>query len=321
MKKISIVTPMFNEEEMAPIFLEALDKVLSSIKNYKFEIVAVDDGSKDNTLNVLSTLQEKYTNLVIVKLSRNFGQDYAIAAGLKIASGDAIIPIDSDLQDPVELIPELIKMWEEGYQVVNAHRASRKSDTFFKRNTAGIYYKYLHKISPRTHIPQNVANYRLVDRCVVDEINAMNEANPIFRIQVPFVGYKVGTVDFVREKREKGESKYNLKAMTNLAFSSITSLSSKPLLVSIKLAITFFVLFLISSITELVLFLLQKNGLQISISEISYGAWLIINALLFVTIVILGILSIQSIYISQVADSSKNRPAYIIDKVIRKEDK
>ena len=142
MKLISIVVPMFNEEEMAPLFVKRVSDVLSTLNNYDYEIVAINDGSKDNTLEVLKTEQDKNSKIVIVNLSRNWGHESALYAGLKVAKGDAIIPMDADLQDPPEIIPDMVKMWEEGYDVVNARRSSRKEDTLLKRNTASMFYTW-----------------------------------------------------------------------------------------------------------------------------------------------------------------------------------
>ena len=243
MKKISIIVPMYNEQEAAPYFFEALDKVINEIKGYEFEIVAVNDGSKDETLNILKAEFEKRSNLVVVNLSRNWGHESAVRAGFINCTGDCAIPMDADLQDPPEIIPQMIAMWEQGYDVVNAVRVSRKKDSSFKRNTAGIFYRYMDKISPKVKIPNNVNNFRLMDRRVVDEINALSESNRVLRVEVPFVGFKTGAVEIVRAKRAEGKSHYPLSAMVNLAKNSIVAVSTKPLDVSLKVSIFLFVLF------------------------------------------------------------------------------
>ena len=319
MKKISIVVPMYNEEEMAPLFFEAVDKVIASIKGYDFEYVAVNDGSKDNTLEILKNIQQGKDNLVIVNLSRNFGHESAVHAGLMTASGDAVIPMDADLQDPPEIIPEMIKLWEEGYQVVNAQRSSRKADTGFKRNTAGIYYKFISKLSPKVKVPQNVANFRLLDRSVVDEVNSLKERNRVLRIQIPFVGYKVGIVSFVRPKREKGETKYNFSSMFNLAVSSITSLSSKPLF-SVPLATTIWLCSLtcLSILTELVLFILNCCNVFPYINNLGYGIWLICNVVGLFACLIFAVLTLFGAYLEKISEEVKDRPDVIIKEVIKK---
>ena len=319
MKKISIVVPMYNEEEMAPLFFQAVDKVLASINGYEFEYVAVNDGSKDKTLDVLKDVQKNKNNLVIVNLSRNFGHESAVHAGLMTASGDAIIPMDADLQDPPEIIPEMVKMWEEGYEVVNAQRSSRKNDTGFKRNTAGVYYKFISKMSPKVKVPQNVANFRLLDRRVVDEVNSLKERNRVLRIQIPFVGFKVGTVTFIRPKREKGETKYNFNSMFNLAVSSIISLTSKPLFTiplwfTLCLSGTLF----FSGLTELVLFILSCCNIFPYINEFGYGIWLIGNVILLFACIFSGLFTLFGAYLEKIAEEVKDRPDVIIKEVIRK---
>ena len=319
MKKISIVVPMYNECEMAPLFFEAVDKVLASISGYEFEYVAVNDGSKDNTLDILKDIQKNKDNLIIVNLSRNFGHESAVHAGLMTASGDAVIPMDADLQDPPSIIPEMVKMWEEGYEVVNAQRSSRKADTGFKRNTAGIYYKFISKMSPKVKVPQNVANCRLLDRRVVDEVNSLKERNRVLRIQIPFVGFKVGTVTFVRPKREKGETKYNFSSMFNLAVSSITSLTSKPLF-SLPLGITIGLscTLCVSALAELVLFILSCCNVFPYINELGYGIWLIGNIILLFACLFSGVLTLFGAYLEKISEETKDRPDVIIKEVIKK---
>ena len=319
MKKISIVVPMYNEEEMAPLFFEAVDKVLESIKGYELEYVAVNDGSKDTTLDVLKNIQKNKDNLVIVNLSRNFGHESAVHAGLMTATGDAVIPMDADLQDPPSIIPEMVTMWENGYQVVNAQRSSRKADTGFKRNTAGIYYEFVSKMSPKVKVPQNVANFRLLDRKVVDEVNSLKERNRVLRIQIPYVGYKVGTVTFIRPKREKGETKYNLSSMFNLAVSSIISLTSKPLF-SLPLALTIglWLCLLVSGTSELVLFILFRCGVFPYVGELGFGIWLIGNIILLFACIFACLFTLFGAYLEKISEEVKDRPDVIINEVIRK---
>ncbi|MFZ9704285.1 MAG: glycosyltransferase family 2 protein, partial [Bacilli bacterium] len=185
MKLISIVVPMYNEEKVVPLFFSAMNDVLKNIPNYRFEIVVVNDGSKDQTLSLLKAQQGQQANLVIVNLSRNFGHEPAVAAGIKVAKGDAIIPMDADLQDPPTLIAALIKKFEAGYEVVNAKRKGRHEDTFFKRYSAIKFYQFIAKLSGKVKIPQNVGHFRLISRRVADEVNRLSERNRVFRIEVP----------------------------------------------------------------------------------------------------------------------------------------
>ena len=262
--------------------------------------------------------QEEFSKLVIVDLSRNWGQESAVRAGLLTATGDAIIPMDADLQDPPELIPQLIEKWEEGFEVVNAKRVSREKDTAFKRNTAGIYYRILDKLSPKVKIPQNVNNFRLLDRKVVDTINALPEKNRVLRIEIPFVGYKICQIEFARRERAKGESHYPFKAMVNLATSSLTSLSTKPLSWSLQITLILGLLFGLSSLAELVLYILQKCGVYEFMSSLAYWGWLIINIVLFLTIILGTLLTIISLYLAKVVEESQGRPNVIIREVIKK---
>ena len=319
MKKISIIVPMYNECQMVSLFIETLTKVFDeSLTCYDYEIVAVNDGSKDNTLELLKKEQETHDKLVIVDLSRNWGQEAAVHAGLKIATGDCVIPMDADLQDPPELLPELIKAWEDGSEVVNAVRVSRKTDTRFKRNTAGLYYRILDKLSPKVKIPGNVNNFRLLDRKVVDEINSLTENNRVFRVQVPFVGFKTSTVEFGRRSRAKGESHYPLKSMISLAMDSVTSLSSKPLKWAIFICIGAFLAFLISGIAELVVYLVGLNTTNYFIEPSIYMGWLIINVILLGLFIILFVLAIFGVYLSKIYDETQNRPSVIVREVIKK---
>ena len=173
MKKLSLIVPMYNEEEMIPLFFEKIEEVLSQIKDYTKEIVCVNDGSRDRTLELLKEYKKKNKDIHIVSFSRNFGHEAAVAAGFKCAKGDVMIVMDADLQDPPEVMFELLEKYHEGYQVVNAKRVDRKSDSFLKRTTASWYYKIIRKMSGKIKVPENVGNYRLMDRKVVDEINAL----------------------------------------------------------------------------------------------------------------------------------------------------
>ena len=317
MKKVSIIVPMYNEQEAAPYFFEALDKVIAGIKGYEFEIVAVNDGSKDETLNILKAEFEKRNNLVVVNLSRNWGHESAVRAGFISCSGDCAIPMDADLQDPPEVIPSMLEMWEQGYKVVNAKRSSRKGDSSFKKNTAGIYYKILHKMGKKVKIPQNVANFRLIDRRVIDEVNKLPESTRVFRVEVPFVGFKTTTVEFVRPERVKGETKYPLKSMVNLALDSIVSLSVEPLKFPIKLGIFFGCLAGISAVTELVFFILNLCNVT-HLTELTLWGWLIawlVVGFFAATMLVFGLFGI---YLGETVTESRGRPTVIIDEVFKK---
>jgi dolichol-phosphate mannosyltransferase len=301
---------MYNEEKVVPLFFAEMNKVLQNIKNYQFEIVVVNDGSKDQTLALLKAQQTFQKNLIIVNLSRNFGHEPAVAAGIKTAKGDAIIPMDSDLQDPPTLIQSLLSKFEEGFEVVNAKRKGRHEDTFFKRFSAIKFYQFVAKLSGKVKIPQNVGHFRLISRRVADEVNRLSERNRVFRIEVPFVGFKTTEVLFDRPKRVAGETHYNLKSMLKLAVDAIASTTSVPLVWPVQIFMFVAFTFGLSLLLQLILFF------TLSLSEILMVVWLLGNIILFLFTLLFFVLSILSLYLSRVFTETQNRPFYIIDEVI-----
>jgi polyisoprenyl-phosphate glycosyltransferase len=309
MKLISIVVPMYNEEKVVKIFFSSINEVIASLKQYTFEIVVVNDGSKDKTLQLLLEQQNIQSNLVVVNLSRNFGHEPAVAAGIKIAKGDAVIPMDADLQDPPSLIGSLLEAFESGYEVVNAKRKTRHEDSFFKRLSAVKFYEFIGKLSGKVKIPNNVGHFRLISRRVADHVNQLVEKNRVFRIQVPFVGFKTTEVLFDRPKRAAGETHYNLKSMLKLAVDSITSTTSVPLVWPIMITIYLGFLTGISIVTQLTLFFV------LSLDGIIHLIWLIANVFALLFILLFFILSILALYISRVFIETQNRPFYVIESI------
>jgi polyisoprenyl-phosphate glycosyltransferase len=310
MKKISIVVPMYNEEKVIPLFFAEINKVLATLPQYQFELVVVNDGSKDQTLALLKAQQTKQPNLIIVNLSRNFGHEPAVAAGIKTATGDAIIPMDADLQDPPMLIAALLKQFEEGFDVVNAKRKGRHEDTFFKRFSAIKFYQFIAKISGKIKIPQNVGHFRLISRRVADEVNRLSERNRVFRIEVPFVGFKTTEVLFDRPKRAAGQTHYNLQSMMKLAVDSIASTTSVPLVWPVQVFLAVGALFAISVIAQLSLLIFVPMEATIHL------IWLATNIIVLMFVLLFFILSILSLYLSRVFIETQNRPFYVIDQVI-----
>jgi dolichol-phosphate mannosyltransferase len=310
MKKISIVVPMYNEEKVIPLFFAEINRVLTTIPQYQFELVVVNDGSKDQTLKLLKTQQAKQSNLIIVNLSRNFGHEPAVAAGIKTATGDAIIPMDADLQDPPMLIAELLKKFEEGFEVVNAKRKGRHEDTFFKRFSAIKFYQFIAKLSGKIKIPQNVGHFRLISRRVADEVNRLSERNRVFRIEVPFVGFKTTEVLFDRPKRAAGETHYNLQSMMKLAVDSIASTTSVPLVWPVQVWIGVSMLFALSVIGQIV------TGIFFLVESTIHVIWIVTNIMIFMFVLLFFVLSILSLYLSRVFIETQNRPFYVIDQVI-----
>lgn len=319
-KLISIVVPMYNEHEMVDIFFARIKKVIADNPNYNFEVVAVNDGSKDNTLELLKSHKETCSFLSIVSLSRNFGHEPAVAAGLSKAKGDAVIVMDCDMQDPPEVISEMLAKFEEGYDVVNGKRASRKEDSFMKRFTAEKFYKICDSLSGKIRVPQNVGHFRLISRRVVNEVNKLSENNRVFRIQVPYVGYRTTEVPFVRAKREQGSSKYNYRSMTNLALDAFASSTTKPLSWPLKWGIGIGLLTVISFIAQLVLFILHKTSTLSFINPDGFSLWLLINVIFLVTSILLVALGIIGLYMSRMYLDTQNRPFFIIEDYIESEE-
>ena len=228
MKKISVVIPMYYEEEVAQECYNKMTQVLSNIKDYDYEIICVNDGSRDKTLSILENIAEKDKKVKIISFSRNFGHQCAVTAGLKQVTGDAIVIIDADLQDPPELIPEMLKLWEEGNEVIYGKRKTREGESKFKLLTAKMFYNTLNALSD-VDIPKDTGDFRLVDRKVVDVINSLPEHNKFLRGLFSWVGFEQKAFEYERKERFAGKTKYPLKKMLKLASDGIISFSSKPL--------------------------------------------------------------------------------------------
>lgn len=307
MKKISIVVPMYNEEEMIPLFFETTNNVIKNLDNkYKVSFTCVDDGSKDRTLDLLKKQRKIQSNIRIISFSRNFGHEAAVCAGLKQSNGDIIIVMDADLQDPPEVILQLIKKYEEGYDVVNAKRINREKDPFLKRITAEGFYSIINKLSTKNKIPSNVGNFRLMTRKVVDYINELTESNRVFRVEVPYVGFPTAEVEFVRPERIKGKTHYNYKSMFRLAGDSIVSNSIEPLRWILLLGIGFLIISIILFIIFLILKLTKVLGtLGIILSTISiWGS------------IILICIGIVGNYVGRTLIETQKRPLYYIKEEI-----
>ena len=309
--KYSIVVPVFNEQEAIPLFYEATVPVMDKL-NEPYEIIFVNDGSRDNTLAVLKGLAEKDSRVKVLSFSRNFGQQAAIFCGFEHAEGDAVIDIDVDLQDPVEAIPMMIEKWKEGYDVVHGKRKKRKGESFFKKVTSKMYLKFLQKISG-LKIPKDVGEFKLFDRKVIDVINAMPEQERYLRGLTSWVGFKQTEVEFVRNERSAGETKYSVKKLFKLAGKSVISLSTWPLSLSMKTGLFGGFLSLACFITFIVL-----ACCKIFLPVV---AWVFPTvALLFSIQFVLN--GISNIYLCKTYEETKNRPRYIVgEKINFKEDK
>ena len=308
MKKISAVIPMYYEEEVAKECYERMSNVLRNISGYEYEIIFINDGSKDKTLEILEELAEKDKNIKIISFARNFGHQCAVTAGLKYVTGDVIVIIDADLQDPPELIPEMIKLWENGNEVIYGKRKTRDGESKFKLLTAKMFYKTLNALSD-VEIPKDTGDFRLVDRKVVDVINSLPEHNKFLRGLFSWVGFEQKAFEYERKERFAGKTKYPLKKMLRLASDGIIGFSTKPLkLVGGLGMLSIFVSFVILIYAVLSYFLKWNN--------LTPGWTSIMITVTFLSGVILLSLWMIGEYISRIYDESKNRPQYIINKKI-----
>lgn len=224
---LSVVIPMMNEEEGVGVLFKRLIPILD-LTQRPYEIICVNDGSNDNTLNVLKQFQRQYSTIVIVDLSRNFGKEAALTEGLMQSQGQAVIPLDADLQDPPELINEMLNCWEKGAEVVLAIRTKRETDTAFKRATANAFYRIINSIS-EISIPPNAGDFRLMDRAVVEALKQLPERSRFNKGLFAWLGFKTEIIEYERPEREVGTTKWNYRKLWNFALDGITSFSSTPL--------------------------------------------------------------------------------------------
>ncbi len=308
MRKISVVVPMYYEEDVVDECYKRLTNVLKTLENYEYEIIFVNDGSKDKTLFLLEQIAKKDENIKILSFSRNFGHQVAVTAGLKEVTGDAVIIIDADLQDPPETICDMIKLWEQGYEVIYGKRKIRKGESAFKLLTAKMFYKTLNILSD-VEIPKDTGDFRLVDRKVVDTINQMPEHNKFLRGLFSWVGYKQTAFEYERKERFAGKTKYPLRKMLKLASDGIIGFSTKPL----KMVGFIGILSIIISIAILIYALISY---AFNLNNLSAGWTSIMVTVTFFAGVQLLSIWVMSEYIGRIYDESKNRPQYIIDKKI-----
>lgn len=300
--ELSIVVPMYNEELNVDHLIKRLISALDRLK-LEYEIVCVNDGSKDNTLKCLIEHHRRNPAIKVVSLSRNFGKEIALTAGIDYTRGAAVVPIDADLQDPPELIEELIAKWREGYDVVYATRLSRQGESWMKRFTAHAFYQTIAKMS-RVSIPRNTGDFRLLDRRVVDALKQMPERNRFMKGLFAWVGFKQTSISYDRPQRYQGLTKWNYWRLWNFALDGIMSFSLVPLKVW------------------------SYVGLAISLPAFFYATFLIIRTLIFgvdvpgyaslmVVVLFLGGMQLLTLgiigeYLGRVYDEVKGRPLYLV---------
>lgn len=298
--KISLVVPVYNEDVAIPVFY---NEVVRQLQSYDLEIIFIDDGSKDQTELVALGLASQDSRIKVLSFTRNFGKEAALMAGLEHATGDAVIPLDVDLQDPIEVIPMLIERWQNGADVVLAKRADRTSDGWLKRSSAAWFYR-LHNMISKTQIEENVGDFRLMSRKTVDDVKRLSENNLFMKGVLSWVGGRTEVVEYTRPERSVGESKFNGWKLWNLALEGITSFSTFPLRVWTYI------------------------GFTIALFSFLYGGWMILDKIiwgnevpgypsLLVSILFLGGIQLIGIgvlgeYIGRVYMEAKQRPRYLL---------
>lgn len=300
--QLSVVVPFFNEKDVLPLFHERLTAVLDAL-NQETEIIYIDDGSTDNSADIVNFAAPTSSTVRCISLSRNFGKEAAMTAGLKYTCGEAVIILDADLQDPPELIPQMLEKWKEGYDVVNMQRAVRHGETKFKRFSAAAFYKVINFLSD-LDIPENVGDFRLLGRTVVNHINELPEKNRYMKGLFSWPGFVQATIQFDRDPRFSGETKWNYFKLMGLAMNGITSFSIRPLRIATLL------------------------GALIASGAFLYGIWVVIKTLALgdpvqgypsLMVVQLGLGGVQLLcmgllgeYIGRIFIESKGRPSFVI---------
>lgn len=298
---VSVVIPAFNEEGNIPLLTEKLTAVLENYHDYR--ILFVDDGSRDHTPDVIKDIREKNPRVQYISLTRNFGHQNALKAGLDHAEGDCVITMDADLQHPPELVPQLIDKWQAGYDVVYTVRSDDPNLSWFKRKTSGLFYRLLRWLSDMK-IPKGAADFRLLDRSVVEVFKDIKEYFLFFRGITHWVGFRQYALPYTPEKRFSGKSKYSVKQMMGFAITGITSFSLKPLRLSILLGITFASLAFLYGIYAIAMKLFSQQAVP--------GWASVLVSVLFIGGFQLIVLGIIGEYIGKLFMEVKQRPHYII---------
>lgn len=301
--KISIVVPMYNEEDNISELYERLKSVMKKLPQLQYEYIFVNDGSIDHTYENLVSLADKDENIIVVNFTRNFGHEAATTAGIVNSNGDAVIIIDADLQDPPELIVDMVKKWEEGYEIIYAKRKSRKGETFLKRMTSKLFYRVFNMLTD-TKMPKDTGDFRLIDSKVANDFKKLKEKNRITRALINWIGYNQTHILFDRDKRFSGKTKYNYFKLIRLAIDSITSFSTKPLTFIVFVGL---LLSLLSFATG-VIFILIKLFTNIPIN----GWTSTVVLVLFLNGFQIFLLGIVGQYIARISVEVKERPLYLI---------
>ena len=303
---ISIIVPAYNEAEVLTEFHKVVDKVLSELA-FDLEIIYINDGSTDNTLDIINSLRANDKRITLIDLSRNFGKEIALSAGLHKAAGDAVVVIDADLQDPPELIPELINEWQNGYDVVYAKRTLRKGESFLKKTTAHIFHRILQRVG-EVSMPVDTGDFRILSRRAVNALNTFKEHHRFMKGLFAWIGFKQKAVFYKRDARRTGKSKWNYWRLWNFALDGITSFTVAPLKISTY----------IGTITALSAF---GYGIYMVIETLLHGNEVPGYPSLIVIILMLGGIQLVAIgilgeYLGRIFNETKQRPLYFINEYL-----
>ena len=304
MKKVSILIPAYNEEEVLYTLYDRLENVINKLNNYEFEVLLINDGSKDNTLNILRELRKRDKRMCYINLSRNYGKETAMIAGLDYVTGDCCIILDADLQDPPELIEEMLKYWEQGYDDVYAKRKSRAGESFMKKFTSSLFYKMLQK-STRIPIQKNTGDFRLLDRRCVDALRKFRESERYTKGMFSWIGFNKKEILFDRDPRVAGSTKWNYWKLIDLAIEGITSFTTKPLRISSFLGV------IISFCAFVYIVIIIARTLIMGEAVKGYPS--LMAVILFLGGVQLLSLGIIGAYIGRVFNETKRRPLYFVE--------
>lgn len=304
-KLLSLIVPVFNEEEVLPASYARMSAAMQALTGYDYEIIYVNDGSRDGTMKQLRAIAKEHKEVRVISFSRNFGHQLAVTAGMDNARGDALIIIDADLQDPPEVIAELVKAWENGADIAYGKRLKREGETVFKKLTAFCYYRLLNAMSAYP-IPLDTGDFRLLDKKIADVFLKMREHNRFLRGMSGWMGFDAVPVEYVRHERQAGKTKYTLKKMLRLAFDGILGFSYKPMSLALYAGAALGVTGMLGLI-----------ALIIIAATIGCAPWLwAVDGLVLINALTLAAIGVQGAYLNRIYDEVRGRPLYIAAETI-----
>ena len=304
-KLITILVPAYNEQDVLSMLYDRLKKLMDSTSNYDFEVLFINDGSQDDTLKIIKDLRKNDKRICYLNLSRNFGKETAMIAGLDYAKGDAVIIIDADLQDPPELIPEMIKYWEQGYDDIYAKRKSRKGETWLKKFTSKMYYKTLQSVT-KIEIQKDTGDFRLLDRRCVEALKLIRESQRYTKGLFSWIGYNKKELLYDRDPRAAGKTKWNYKKLIDLSIDGITSFTTAPLRWSAIIGV------LVSLAGFIYMMFIIIKTLALGVDIPGYASTMVV--ILFIGGIQLIFLGIIGEYLGRAFCETKNRPIYFVDR-------